>query len=235
MGTETKILLGLIGVGAVVGGVLYVRKKGGIQAVLNQQKPTTQQAFSPIKTNTTVINTAYITPTKTRTTEIQKKLVSGGYLSPTGVDGAWGTKTDTAYSKATSEKGLTRITDERSYLNWLRDFDGKTSFSSGSSGSSSASLASIAKFINNEFRSFTTNYGAIRDYLKPLTAKQIVDLDKLYREYSAKGLVNDFKSEDAGGKVESETYNVSAIRDILSDSGLKGLNEINALAGFLAY
>ena len=241
MKNETILGISLL-LAAGVGGAIYVQRKGGIDKVFGNSganlMPTgtnTSAGTSTTKPNYSSYSSAsanYTTPTATRTRNIQTLLVQGGYLpSPKEIDGKWGAKTDAAFAKATAEKRLKPITNEASYENWIRGFNGGGSSGSSSGGSTVSGLLDIARFINQEFRSMTTNYGAIRDRLKPLTASQIKEVDRLYRDFSPNGLAKDFRNDDAGGKVTYESFNVKAIRDMLADAGLRGIAQIEVLAG----
>ena len=78
----------------------------------------------------------------------------------------------------------------------------------------------------NKIRSFTTDYALILEKLKDKTSSQIKQIDAAYRQYSSKGLKKDFQFTTDGGKVSFTTHNVTAIREILSDSGLSGIQTL---------
>lgn len=238
MKTEHLMIAG--GVTAlVVGGYIYDKETGKISKLLGKDKtsggsqvpPIKNTYVPPIKTggsssSSSTYTGSGITPrsSKTEIKALQNALIAAGHLAPTqktrsgamvsSADGIWGKMTSTALAKV----GLSSPVSQAQL----------SSLSTGSGSSAtikiitSSDLANIASFISKELRSFTTDYGAILDKIKDKTSSQIKQIDAAYREYSANGLKKDFSSD----KIYFETYNVTAIRDILNDAGLSGVQTL---------
>ncbi len=230
-----KIEHGLMITGSVialgVGGYVYDKETGKISKLLGKDKATTGGQIppykgSPIKSSGggSSYSSGGITSrsSKTEIKKLQSALIQSGYLAAmqrsrsgamvSSADGVWGKMTSTAVAKAGLKSPITTA-----QLN---------SLSRGGSTikvSTSSDFAAIASFISKELRSFTTDYALILEKLKDKTSSQIKQIDVAYRQYSPKGLKKDFAYTTDGGKVSFKTHNVTAIREILNDSGLSGV------------
>ncbi|WP_338769906.1 hypothetical protein WAF17_10845 [Bernardetia sp. ABR2-2B] len=213
-----------------VGGYVYNKETGKISKLLGKGKgasqiPPEKTVFPPppIKTGGSYTGSG-ITPRSSRSQikELQKALIQSGHLSAmqksrtgkmvSSADGVWGKMTSAAVSKAGLKSPVS-----------MMELHSLKSKGSVIKVSTSKDFAAIAAFISKELRGFTTDYAAILERLKDKTSSQIKQIDLEYRKYSPKGLKKDFAYTTDGGKVSFKTHNVTAIREILSDSGLSGI------------
>lgn len=236
MGTNEKILIGAVVLGAGVYGAIYVKKKGGFGKIFGKQEDETPKTTTNTSNYTRPVQSAiasnYTTPSSTRTRQIQQLLAAGGYMAASGVDGKWGKGTEAAFQAASAEKGLPKITDEASYRRWVSAFGGGGSGSG--SGSGKSEIVKIAEFIKLELRDKVVDYSGIRDRLAPLTKQEVIALDKEYTaNHGASSLLTTFKKRLALMGAWEVKFNLEAIISILEDSGLKGIENMNTLAGFV--
>ena len=229
MKTEHGLMLAGGAATLLIGGYVYNKETGKISKLLGKGKgasqiPPEKTVFPPppIKTGGSYTGSG-ITPRSSRSQikELQKALIQSGHLSAmqksrtgkmvSSVDGKWGSMTSAAVSKAGLKSPVSMAE--------LHSLKSKSVIKV----STSSDFAAIASFISKELRSFTTDYAAILERLKDKTSSQIKQIDLEYRKYSPKGLKKDFAYTTDGGKVSFKTHNVTAIREILNDSGLSGI------------
>lgn len=228
MKTEHGLMLAGGAATLLIGGYVYNKETGKISKLLGKGKgasqiPPEKTVFPPpIKTGGSYTGSG-ITPrsSSSQIKELQKALIQAGHLSAmqksrtgkmvSSVDGKWGSMTSAAVSKAGLKSPVSMAE--------LHSLKSKSVIKV----STSSDFAAIAAFISKELRSFTTDYAAILERLKDKTSSQIKQIDLEYRKYSPKGLKKDFAYTTDGGKVSFKTHNVTAIREILNDSGLSGI------------
>ncbi|WP_338765840.1 hypothetical protein WAF17_02520 [Bernardetia sp. ABR2-2B] len=230
MKTEHGLMLAGGAIALGVGGYVYDKETGKISKLLGKNKATGNSQVppykggSPIKYSGGSYTGSGITPrsSKSQIKQLQIALIASGHLSAmqksrtgkmvSSADGIWGKMTSAAVSKAGLKSPVT-----------MAQLSSLKSKGSVIKISTSKDFAAIAAFISKELRSFTTDYALILEKLKDKTSSQIKQIDLEYRKYSPKGLKKDFAYTTDGGKVSFKTHNVTAIREILSDSSLSGV------------